>query len=189
VLDWYSPNASVRASKQVLRFEGFRTVIEATELGDLLGLAGAAGALDWGFGIETPSEGSNPARYLDRCGQSATITYFMHLLDTDVPSLNSDPGSTTSPSGRAGPGHSGTRDSWQPPNGTLPSNASPPFSLQNNYSWAQIWMYRRNVLGTQGESSVHVGSRLGRSRDPGRIPSDRGIGWTPPGSVFPGDTT
>jgi hypothetical protein len=70
--DWYSPLDSALFDKTVIHFEvaPSSVVIEATEFGDVLVLTDS-----FGQGIETPAEDSDS--YLDVCGQSATVDFYL----------------------------------------------------------------------------------------------------------------
>lgn len=74
--DWYSEEDSAIFTKTLIRLEGLNSlvVVDATEYGDVLVLAGAA----FHQGVETPMESSTNT--LDTCGQAFTFTFYIQVL-------------------------------------------------------------------------------------------------------------
>ncbi len=121
--DWYSSNESEEFGKQILFFDKFKVVIEASEFGDLLINAAASLAQQQSSlrpadivvqGYETPSEESDT--WVSDCGQSATISFTMGR--GAVKNENAD---ARFPTGSAG---------------------NIPFSLDNT-PFRRVWSYRR----------------------------------------------
>eukprot|EP00750_Incisomonas_marina_P001552 INCI1132.3.p1 GENE.INCI1132.3~~INCI1132.3.p1 ORF type:complete len:495 (+),score=74.00 INCI1132.3:469-1953(+) len=87
--DWYSPIDSERFEKRFLNISA-QVVVEATEFGDVLLTADLAA----GQGVERPMEMSAPGSD-STCGQAATLTFYMELLDHDPAEPDpAPPGST-----------------------------------------------------------------------------------------------
>ena len=136
VADWYSPAPSTTFAKEVLRLEA-AVFIEATEWGDVL-LTGAGHPglkLPVAQGVETPTEGSMSTD--DQCGQAATQTFFMEIQrPPPTPGPDVPPGSTAGPIPfdipDDGAGH----------------------ALPRQWSWDDVWRYRRSTLGGPGGVST-----------------------------------
>lgn len=122
--DWYSPQDSARFTKEVITVAA-PVVIDATEFGDVLMTA----KLTVGQGVERPSELSPPGSD-DQCGQAATLTFFMELLDT--PPTTPDP---APPGGTAGGANFSAVGCCCP---TTVSNSG-------QCDYRGIWSYRRAV--------------------------------------------
>ena len=112
--DWYTPTDSSDFSKEVLTLTG-KVFIEATELGDVLATSG----LPFAQGIEVPHENSTALE--SGCGQAATLTFYMELLDS-APAMP-DP----APAGGAAGG------GWPDPQ-----------SFADGGGWRHSWSWRRS---------------------------------------------
>ncbi len=128
IADWYSAAESPRFTKRVLRVEpatGGLTVIDASELADVLVLSGAR----WIQGRESQTEelgsdGSLPA--MDDLGSQATVFVFCM---TDAPA----------PSPEAGP------RGWWPDFDAYYSEESRRYFSLKQFTWQKVWTYRRLV--------------------------------------------
>jgi hypothetical protein len=82
--DWYNESDSAWFSKASVRLEGRGglVVVEATELGDVLVLAGAP----FKQGVETPAESSTTT--LESCGQAFTFPFYLQVNAHEVMTLS-----------------------------------------------------------------------------------------------------
>jgi hypothetical protein len=85
LLDWYSPAPSKLFSrKEVLVFEQFDNIIEATEFGDVLMTSGDEN--DIAQGMETPDE--NSTTLITACGQSFVYPFYIEYGINQVTTLS-----------------------------------------------------------------------------------------------------
>ena len=147
--DWYSPIESSRFYKRWLNISA-AVFVDATEWGDVLMTAG----LDVGQGAERPTELSRPGGEIgsndDQCGQAATLTFYMELLNKS-PSVPdpAPPGSTAdgapfSTSGCCCP-TSGTATTDMHTHGVHQNLTLS--SMGGKCDYRTIWSYRRAVAG------------------------------------------
>lgn len=138
IADWYSPRDSNSFTKKSYTFTGFQTIIEATELGDVLMTSG----VPVHQGVEIPTEDGK--ELLDQCGQSNIFPFFMQYNENPpqnpwIPPPGCPPCTPPSSQGHTGPNKECCHY-WVEQQGVT--------------SWAMVWTYRR-ALATK-DKSIYV---------------------------------
>jgi hypothetical protein len=151
--DWYSPIESAMFTKEVFNLTA-AVVVDATEFGDVLMTAG----LTVGQGVERPLESSAPGSD-DQCGQAATLTFFMQLVETAPSTPDPTPAGSTAGGKNFSAVGCCCPDFDSAVSHELGGMSDSAGTSRGSCDYRGIWSYRRAVArnGSQPWNEVNVG--------------------------------